>query len=66
MKELRQFFHQEFELALRYWECPIWARGSEKELRRLAEQKGFQWRPDRNLLFGGYFVNNSGDCLIPR
>ncbi len=28
--------------------------------------RGYRWKDDSNNIFGGYFVNNNGDCLMLR
>lgn len=30
-----------------------------------AAEHGFTWRAKPNHLFGGYWVNSRGDCLLP-
>ncbi len=30
-----------------------------------AKKNDYRWKNDKPSLFGGYYVNNDGDCLLP-
>jgi hypothetical protein len=36
-----------------------------KEMEKYAREKGYKWRSDNDLIFGGYFVNEEGEVLFP-
>jgi len=37
----------------------------QKEMEKYAREKGYKWKSDNDLIFGGYFVNNEGEVLFP-
>jgi len=43
----------------------IVAVGTQATLLGFAQAQGLKWRPQRALLFGGYWVNQDGDAYMP-
>lgn len=46
-------------------DLPVAFAGTAKECESFAMSKGFTWKGQKTMLFGGYYVDKQGDCLIP-
>lgn len=46
------------------FELPVIFSGDSRECDAFAESKDFQWKNAPQMIFGGYYVNSVGDCLI--
>lgn len=63
--ELRLMGQAEVDTGLDALQCPIVFTGDSSQCRRYAEEHDYQWKPVHGWLFGGYYANDNGDCLMP-
>jgi len=49
-----------------YYEMPVEMEGNHKEINEYCESKGYKWKEEIGLMFGGYWVDpETLNCYIP-
>lgn len=63
---VRDFYHHsQLDGGKTYFDLPVVFEGSMAECHTFCEkERGFKWHYSPEMIFGGYYVDNEGKCLM--
>jgi hypothetical protein len=62
---LRRFTMADLTRGVSFLEIEAEFAGEREACDRYAWEAGFRWKSVAGMLFGGYYVDQDGDCLMP-